>query len=78
MDDEELDSQVYIVLINDEEQYSLWPRQRTIPAGWRVVGPEGPKAVCLEYVNEVWTDMRPASLRRKMAGRDAPDGTPSN
>lgn len=54
----------YLVLVNHEEQYSLWRPDLDIPAGWqRVFGP-GPKRECLDYVNEHWTDMRPLSLRR--------------
>lgn len=61
------DTGLYIVLINEEEQYSLWPKQKSIPVGWRAVGKEGSKSECSKYVDEVWTDMRPLSLRRKMA-----------
>lgn len=56
----------YKVLVNDEEQYSLWPDYKTVPAGWREAGKSGPKADCLAYIEEVWTDMRPLSLRRAM------------
>lgn len=56
----------YQVLINDEEQYSLWLVDHDIPAGWRAVGKEGDKADCMAYVDEVWTDMRPRSLREQM------------
>ena len=54
------------VVVNDEEQYSIWPDGRDIPAGWRKAGKQGKKADCLAYINEVWTDMRPLSLRKKM------------
>ena len=54
------------VVVNDEEQYSIWPIHREIPLGWRDAGKSGTKAECLEYIKEVWTDMRPLSLRRKM------------
>jgi MbtH protein len=64
-DDE--DNRVYRVVINDEEQYSIWVADREIPAGWRAVDKEGPKAECLAYIDENWTDMRPLSLRRAMA-----------
>lgn len=57
----------YQVLVNDEEQYSLWPADQEIPAGWRTTGPQGSKQDCLDYVDEVWTDMRPRSLRERMA-----------
>jgi MbtH protein len=56
----------YQVLINDEEQYSLWLVGHDIPAGWRAVGKEGSKADCMAHVDEVWTDMRPRSLREQM------------
>lgn len=62
----EVDDDVYTVVINDEEQYSIWPTFRAVPAGWREVGVSGSKAVCLAHIELVWTDMRPASLRRHM------------
>ncbi len=55
----------YIVLKNDEDQYSLWLKQKTIPAGWVAVGMEGTREECSSYVDEVWL-MRPRSLREKM------------
>jgi MbtH protein len=60
------DTRVYVVLINDEEQYSLWPRNQDVPAGWRSVDVSGSKEECMKYVDETWTDMRPKSLRQKM------------
>jgi MbtH protein len=54
------------VVVNDEEQYSIWFADREPPAGWKVVGKEGPKEECLTYIDEVWTDMRPLSLRKQM------------
>ncbi|MER5874284.1 MbtH family NRPS accessory protein [Streptomyces sp. NPDC002044] len=54
------------VVVNLEEQYSIWPLESEIPAGWRAAGKEGVKEDCLAYVDEVWTDMRPLSLRRHM------------
>ena len=65
-DDDEEDDVVYAVVVNDEEQYSIWPVHRATPAGWRDVGKRGPKGECLAYIDEVWTDMRPLSLRRYM------------
>lgn len=53
----------YVVVVNDEEQYSIWPAGRAVPLGWKEVGTPGPKAACLAYVEEVWSDMRPLSLR---------------
>lgn len=55
---------VYVVLMNEEEQYSLWPRDLGVPAGWLTVGEAGPKAQCLEYIRKAWVDMRPRSLRQ--------------
>ncbi|CAB3726468.1 MbtH family protein [Paraburkholderia rhynchosiae] len=60
------DDLIYTVVINDEEQYSIWPTFRAVPAGWREVGIRGLKAECLAHIDAVWTDMRPASLRRHM------------
>jgi len=56
----------YLVLINDEEQYSLWPAFRDIPAGWRATGPRGKRGECLDWIDKNWTDMRPKSLRDAM------------
>lgn len=62
------DSTIYTVVANTEEQYSIWPAGKDIPDGWRTAGPTGPKAECLGYIKEVWTDMRPLSLRKQMDG----------
>lgn len=51
------------VVVNDEEQYSIWPAERANPAGWHDVGVRGTKESCLDHIETVWTDMRPASLR---------------
>jgi len=67
--DEEDDERIYKVVVNHEEQYSIWPADRENALGWRDVGKSGPKAECLAYIKEVWTDMRPLSLRKKMEGR---------
>jgi MbtH protein len=61
----------YQVLINDEEQYSLWPAGHDVPAGWRQAGKEGSREECSAWVDEVWTDMRPRSLREQMDGAAA-------
>ena len=66
MRSDENDDRIHIVLINDEEQYSLWLKGQAIPDGWRAVGKEGTIAECSSYVDEVWTDMRPLSLRKQM------------
>ncbi|HZP49275.1 MAG TPA: MbtH family protein [Vicinamibacterales bacterium] len=65
--DERDDATVYKVVVNHEEQYSIWPADRDNPLGWRDAGKSGSKAECLEYVKEVWTDMRPLSLRKQLA-----------
>ena len=67
MEPEDEDTTVYNVVINQEEQYSIWPADRSNPLGWNDVGKSGPKAECLAYIKEVWTDMRPRSLREAMA-----------
>jgi MbtH protein len=64
--DEREDTTIYRVVVNQEEQYSIWPADREIPLGWRDAGKSGPKADCLSYIKEVWTDMRPLSLRKQM------------
>ena len=65
MDAEE--TRCYQVVCNYEEQYSIWPTERPLPAGWRVAGPSGPRESCLEFISRTWTDMRPRSLREAMA-----------
>lgn len=64
--DDEDDNTVYQVVINHEEQYSIWPAGRKTPMGWHMVGKKGTKLECLKYIEEVWTDMRPLSLRKQM------------
>jgi MbtH protein len=64
--DEQEDTTIYKVVVNHEEQYSIWPADRENALGWRDAGKSGLKAECLAYVKEVWTDMRPLSLRKKM------------
>lgn len=66
MNDEREDTTIYRVVVNHEEQYSIWPADREIPFGWSDAGKTGLKAECLAYIEEVWTDMRPLSLRKKM------------
>ncbi|CCE07027.1 MbtH-like protein [Bradyrhizobium sp. STM 3843] len=63
----ESSEEIYLVVINGEEQYSIWSAEKAVPAGWREVGKRGPKAECLQYIEDVWTDMRPLSLRKRMA-----------
>jgi MbtH protein len=63
MTDDTQDTREYLVVLNDEEQYSIWFAGRDIPDGWRAEGKRGIKAECLAYIDEVWTDMRPLSIR---------------
>ncbi len=65
-EDDAEDTTIYKVVVNHEEQYSIWPADRENPAGWRDAGKSGTKPECLEFVKEVWTDMRPLSLRKQM------------
>ncbi|GAA2213968.1 MbtH family protein [Nonomuraea monospora] len=58
---------IFLVLVNDEGQHSLWPDFADVPAGWRVAFGPGPRADALRYVEERWTDMRPLSLQRAMS-----------
>jgi MbtH protein len=64
--DENEDTTRYKVVVNHEEQYSIWPAERENAPGWRDAGKQGTKAECLDHIGEVWTDMRPLSLRRLM------------
>jgi MbtH protein len=57
---------IFNVVVNHEEQYSIWPSYKEIPKGWKAVGKSGSKKECLAYIDEVWTDMRPLSLRKFM------------
>ena len=61
---------IYKVVLNQEEQYSIWPADRENPLGWSDAGKSGTKAECLAFIKEVWTDMRPLSLRRLMKDGD--------
>ncbi|MGH9568559.1 MAG: MbtH family protein [Candidatus Angelobacter sp.] len=64
--EEREDTRIYKAVVNHEEQYSIWPEDRTNAPGWNDAGKSGTKAECLAYIKEVWTDMRPLSLRKKM------------
>jgi MbtH protein len=68
----EEDFTIYSVVMNHEEQYSIWPAERDIPNGWHTVGKTGSRDECLSYIDHSWTDMRPLSLRKKME-QDATD-----
>lgn len=63
---EEEDTRTYRAVMNHEEQYSIWLADKELPLGWKDVGVSGTKDVCLSHINEVWTDMRPLSLRKAM------------
>jgi uncharacterized protein YbdZ (MbtH family) len=70
----------FFVLVNDEEQHSLWPSFADVPAGWQVVYGEGDRAACLDFIEESWTDIRPKSLRDRLAREQGvstgtPDGS---
>ncbi|MDA1095115.1 MAG: MbtH family NRPS accessory protein [Acidobacteria bacterium] len=66
MHDDE-DTRIYRVVVNHEEQYSIWLAEKEIPLGWKAVGTQGSKKACLAYIAEVWTDMRPLSLRHELS-----------
>ena len=79
--DEKEDTRVYKVVVNHEEQYSIWPTYKDNPLGWNDVGKSGLKDECLAHIKEVWTDMRPLSLRKhmeEMARKEKGEATPSN
>jgi uncharacterized protein YbdZ (MbtH family) len=63
----------FFVLVNDEEQHSLWPTFSVVPDGWRVVYGEADRAACLEYIEQNWADIRPKSLRERLAQAQALD-----
>jgi MbtH protein len=70
MFDDDEDAGTYAVVLNHEEQYSIWPEDREPPEGWRREGTVGTKAECLSHIDQVWTDMRPLSLRNWMAEQE--------
>ena len=74
---DEDDGRQYRVVVNHEEQYSVWPADRTPPPGWRPAGTAGPLPDCLSWISAAWTDMRPLSLRRQMAGQAETAGEPA-
>ena len=78
-EDDQEDSTTYKVVLNHEEQYSIWPADRENAPGWRDAGLVGTKAECLAHIEKVWTDMRPLSLRRRMesSGPGGPSGSSS-
>jgi len=64
--DDEEDTTIYQVVVNHEQQYSIWPDYKEVPGGWRTIGKTGNKQECLYHIKEVWTDMRPLSLQIHM------------
>jgi MbtH protein len=60
---EETDERLYRPVVNREQQYSIWPSDKELPAGWRIAGEAAPEQDCLAHIEELWTDMRPLSLR---------------
>jgi MbtH protein len=71
MSDDYEDDITYRAVLNDEEQYSIWPVDRDLPPGWHDSGTHGSKQECLDYIEKVWTDMRPLSLRKAMEANGA-------
>ncbi|MFN2188333.1 MAG: MbtH family protein [Candidatus Promineifilaceae bacterium] len=67
MTETENDDTIYAVVVNHEEQYSIWPIDRDLPVGWQRVDVSGTKSECLDYIEEVWTDIRPLSLRQRLS-----------
>jgi MbtH protein len=65
------DERIYSVVVNSEDQYSIWFADRELPNGWRAAGMTGKKRECLEHIEKIWTDMRPKSLRTWMDARGA-------
>lgn len=63
-----IDGDLFKAIINDEEQYSIWPEKKDVPSGWKEVGFTGTKSQVTEFIDKNWTDMRPASLRKAMDG----------
>lgn len=73
--EEKEDNTIYKVVLNHEEQYSIWPADKENALGWKDAGKSGPKSDCFAYIKEVWTDMRPLSLRKKMEEAEGNDST---
>jgi MbtH protein len=65
--EEQQDDTIYRVVVNHEEQYSIWPAHKPLPPGWHDANKSGTKDECLDHIEVVWTDMRPLSLRKRMA-----------
>ncbi|GAA4811282.1 MbtH family protein [Streptomyces ziwulingensis] len=61
-----------MVVANDQDQYSTWPAERELPAGWRAEGTRGDEAECLRRIETLWTDMRPRDLSEQMSAAEEP------
>lgn len=70
MEEQHQDIRTYVVVMKGEEQYSIWLVDQSIPAGWHAVGKTGSKEECLDYIEKVWTDMRPMSVRKQLESAD--------
>ncbi|MEM8674912.1 MAG: MbtH family NRPS accessory protein [Cyanobacteria bacterium P01_G01_bin.67] len=68
--DNQEDKTIYLVVMDEEERYSIWPEYKEIPYSWKAEGKSGLKPECLAYIKEVWTDMRPLSLRKYMEQKE--------
>ena len=77
MTDEQTDERRYRVVLNHEEQYSIWAADKPKPPGWNDVGKQGTREECLDYIEQVWTDMRPLSVRKHLAEIQAKQPAPS-
>lgn len=75
---EERDDEIYKVVVNHEEQYSIWRADRPEPPGWNDEGTRGSKQDCLAHIERIWTDMRPLSLRRQLAASGEPSAAQAN
>lgn len=72
INNEDEDRTIYKVVVNHEEQYSIWPADRENPCGWTDAGMTGDKATCLEHIKQVWTDITPLSVRRALESHSRP------
>jgi MbtH protein len=72
--DEREDTRIYRVVVNHEEQYSIWLAGKPLPSGWRDAGKDGTKDVCLSHIESIWTDMRPLSLRTTVSNKEQKHG----
>jgi MbtH protein len=66
-DEDVTTASLFEVVLNEEQQYSIWPANKELPSGWKKVGKQAAREICLDYIKDVWTDMRPLSLRNPLA-----------